>query len=551
MVPPIFPSAPRASALHVRGRLAIPPWLLASLAILTSFTLARLYIRAAPHPAAARRTTVDRGPEAEAPSYAGWRGEAEFRNGLRLHAALVPFAPIAAEGDLRSRDLGTRLGLGPGSLFRVVLWTEGDGDGEPAAGLPALARAGCSVGTDAGVLLRPVRELLPDSDAGPLARLLAEPGDAEAGLVTDPWQVALWGSLPRSAPSVLTLGSGEEAVRVPLEGERIPFDALPRSFRVRRGSESPSTGRVAELEARVAELEAKLREERLRHLAFVEGVARLNSIAPEPKEEPTEQEADEEESAPVDPRVEEIAAALRALLRVTGHRSLDLLNVGDLHEGWIGPVLFRILDDRGVLVGTLAAERLRMEASRAARTLSIVLEDGFEGRGGERTPFAGIEGGVRRITMDIDPDDFVARVPELFSPEDVDPIEDDGVWNLPELRRTLNRLLLADARAGWYRIHSFAGVLGSEIVSVHLEQYDASGHMQRRLFADRMRIETKRDEVVLVLDGGGTIRGAERTPFRDGRFVIHLVGADPAAWRREELPLDDRVGSLQQPGAQR
>jgi hypothetical protein len=150
---------------------------------------------------------------------------------------------------------------------------------------------------------------------------------------------------------------------------------------------------------------------------------RIPKLAPEKAfvpDLPAEELAPAVESAAepmtVDPtRVEReaaIARALRALVSVEGLTSLDLLEVGHLGEGCIGPVLFRVLDGRGRLAGSLYAERLRLEGSRAARTLTLVLEAGYEMRGGERVAFAPgnasdgtpLEGGVRRLqVLDCDP----------------------------------------------------------------------------------------------------------------------------------------------------
>ena len=43
-------------------------------------------------------------------------------------------------------------------------------------------------------------------------------------------------------------------------------------------------------------------------------------------------------------RAEEIAVGLRSMMRIEQFDSLDLLEVGTLGDGWVGPVVFRLLD---------------------------------------------------------------------------------------------------------------------------------------------------------------------------------------------------------------
>ena len=66
----------------------------------------------------------------------------------------------------------------------------------------------------------------------------------------------------------------------------------------------------------------------------------------------------------------------------------------------------------------------------------------------------------------------------------------------------------------------FGGVLGTEIASVHLEEFDRDGRIRRRLFADRMRIRVDDSAVRLELSGGAILRGEAREPFRDGRRSV-------------------------------
>jgi len=254
-------------------------------------------------------------------------------------------------------------------------------------------------------------------------------------------------------------------------------------------------------------------------------------------------------------RAGEIKTALRTLLTMEGLYTLDLLEVGELHDpvpassapgedgeaietpaepGWVGPVLFRLLDPFGRLNGSLHAERLHLEGSRASRTLQVVLANGYESHQGERVPF---EGGLRRITLPlVDPERWIDRVPELFSPTELDPVNDDGLWDLGALRLELNVLLGEGSQAGWFRFHGFGGVLGDELMDVHLQEFDTKGRMRRRLFADRLRIQVDADGVTLLLTGGASGDADGMHPFRDGRHQIFLPAAKPAEWRGHHLP---------------
>jgi hypothetical protein len=161
--------------------------------------------------------------------------------------------------------------------------------------------------------------------------------------------------------------------------------------------------RIRELEARVANLEsARVARER-EWLDYTQDIARLGSLAEfervrfTPAVDPAAAPATTAVAPPPRPRDPaqerafqrdtEIARSLRALLVVEQVAGLELLEAGHLSGGAIGPVVFRTLDDRGVPLGALCAARLRLEASRSARTLVLVLEDGYERRGDARTPF--------------------------------------------------------------------------------------------------------------------------------------------------------------------
>ena len=147
------------------------------------------------------------------------------------------------------------------------------------------------------------------------------------------------------------------------------------------------------------------------------------------------------------------------------------------------------------------------------------------------------EGGVRRVVLPyVDPDPWLAAVPELFSGDDLAPSTDDGVWNLGELRRELNRLLGLETSTGWYRVRSLSGVLGEELVEVHLEEFDASGRIKRRLFADRVRILLDEQGVQLFLVDGAVVRGDEKVGFRNGEHRIYLPRTPLSEWQTARLP---------------
>ena len=67
-------------------------------------------------------------------------------------------------------------------------------------------------------------------------------------------------------------------------------------------------------------------------------------------------------------REREVAMILGSLLVVERVEGLQLLESGHLGAGWTGPVVFRVIDERGRGVGTLAADRLRLEGSRTGRS---------------------------------------------------------------------------------------------------------------------------------------------------------------------------------------
>ncbi|HUR28401.1 MAG TPA: hypothetical protein VM509_09455 [Planctomycetota bacterium] len=249
----------------------------------------------------------------------------------------------------------------------------------------------------------------------------------------------------------------------------------------------------------------------------------------------------------VDPVVQvrslEIARALRTLFTLEEIRGLALLECGTLDGATIGPVVFRMLDGQGRFAGSLFANRLRMEASRSARTLTLVLEDGYETRGGLDTPFergaSGSEASTaRRIVLEhVDPRTWADDFRELFGASGPDLAGDDGLWDLAVVRQALNELLKSETAGGTYRLRALGGVQDGCLLDVHVERANEQGEVERRLFADRMRIARSGSGVELALESGVQVRGAdERVPFLEGRYRILLPAADAEAWTRAGLP---------------
>lgn len=265
-------------------------------------------------------------------------------------------------------------------------------------------------------------------------------------------------------------------------------------------------------------------------------------------------EPDPEAAAEVDPaaeraarrrraRAEEVRTELNALLVAEHVFALDVLELGAVNEGWAGPVVVRLLDDRGRLTGTLAADRLRLEASRAGRSVTLVFEVGWESHGGVRVPFGAPEeegserGGTRRVHLPgVDPAPWIEVVPELLRPEDLRPTPDDGRWNLVELRLVLDGRLRADSPGGRWRLVSLGGVVGGELLEVHLAEQGPDGRVVRRLFADSMRIRRHGRGLRLVLEDGVIERDGEKAPFLDGRYRLYLADASPERWAEEGVP---------------
>ncbi len=503
-------------------------------ALVLGYAALRLFELAPRSGAPAPGPDAERGPPVEAEA---WRAQVTLGT-ARIQARLLPLHDEPVLEEFRAAALRQRYGLPAGRPWRLYLALE------EATDAPVRVRAARVAG------LAPFVELAaaPTGIDPVYALLAAAPGALEFGHVRP---VVLWG------PSVLegdvlqiegetATGSGLLARAPPAGGE----EPVPRWY---AGRALPR-GAPRSLEQEVARLEGELERERTRRAereqAFLEfsrllgelpggrelGLApgALATVAAPPSPEEQERLAAERDARA---RAEVLARSLSVLMRLEGLRGLDLMDAGTLQPGppsALGPVVFRCLDERGQLTGSLRAERLRLSGSHSAHTLTLVLEDGFESRAGAREPF---ENGERRITLrDVDPEPWITECPELFAPEELARAHDDGRWVLSEVRRELNRLLALDPRLGWYRLHSLGGVLGAELRDVQLEQLQPDGHVERRLFADRLTLALEDGSLVLELTDGAFVRGEEKQPFRNGRHRIVLPGVAQEAWSAARLP---------------
>jgi len=378
------------------------------------------------------------------------------------------------------------------------------------------------------------------------------------------------GALPWVLASMLlACGDGEPqvaAARPEISGFLSPSAEPPAASEVE--------AQIAELERQIAELRQSLdasqqRETRMRaeledsearrirrEQEWMEYSQLLGMVSPArlpggklfeadpPRATPAPEPAAAEPPDPVlEARARAIERSLRTLLRLEEVRGIDLLECGSLEADSIGPVVFRLLDGSGRLAGSLYANRLRLEASRSAHTLTLVLEDGYESRGGQKIPFAGAapERGqlaARRIVIDgIDPLPWAEDLRELFGESGLDLSGDDGLWDLVLVRSRLNALLKADAAGGAYRLRDLGGVMDGILNGVHLERLDERQQVERRLFADRLRITRSAGGVELILENGVQVRtDQERVPFLDGRYRILLPSADGEAWSNAGIP---------------
>jgi hypothetical protein len=251
---------------------------------------------------------------------------------------------------------------------------------------------------------------------------------------------------------------------------------------------------------------------------------------------------------PAQVRAEEMRATLQGLLEADGVHNYQLLTLGRLEDGHAGPVVVRLVDARGRPSGLMAAERLRLEASRAGYTVTILLEEGYEEHGGVSLPFDGAtgvatrgrkpRGGVRRVTLPgVNPAPWIEALPELFGVEAQGGPPDDGLWDLIAVRQEFNRLLVADPSVGRWRLAGLGGIVAGVLRDVQLVELDGAGRPLRRLFADALSLEKGGDGGLrMELTDGVQMVGDERTPFLEGRFRLILPRAEPKAWEAAGLP---------------
>lgn len=247
-------------------------------------------------------------------------------------------------------------------------------------------------------------------------------------------------------------------------------------------------------------------------------------------------------------RAKKLRATLQGLLAADGVHSYQFLTLGRLSTGYAGPVVLRLINARGQPSGLIAAERLRLEASRAGHTVTLVLEEGYEEHGGVSVPFDGTlgvttrgqksRGGVRRVVLPgVDPVPWIEALGELFGAEVITGPPNDGLWNLITVRQEMNRLLVADQSSGSWRLGGLGGIVAGVLRDVQLVELDGKGRPLRRLFADALSIEEGDDGGLrLVLTDGVQMVGQERTPFIEGRFLLVLPKAVVAHWRAGGLP---------------
>jgi hypothetical protein len=234
---------------------------------------------------------------------------------------------------------------------------------------------------------------------------------------------------------------------------------------------------------------------------------------------------------------------LNALLTAEQVLALDVLSVGHVHAHATGPLVVRLVDDLGRPSGVLMADRLRLECSRAGRSVTLVFENGYESHGGVAVPFGaptepgGERGGVRRLHLPmVDPQPWLEAFPELFDPAQVEVLHDDGLWNLVDVRASVNDLLRRAGSDGFWRLRGLGGVVRGVLRDVQLAEVDADGRVVRRLFADALSIEPHGAGVVLTLTGGAQVRGGSTAPFLEGRYRVIRPRASVDAWIEAGLP---------------
>ena len=352
--------------------------------------------------------------------------------------------------------------------------------------------------------------------------------------------LGIWGATRPPAHDGPPIGPWREAwLEQQLERERAGTEVLEQ--------------RVAELQGEVEALDRELLQAEMAIMrqeeAFQSWLAVLASLSPEL--EPAARDAAVEvglaesaepevvEEGPGEPaedpslvRAAELAGLLRGLLRSEEISGLDLLEPGRFDDGRLGPVVFRTLDDRGRLTGSISAESLHLEAGLAARMVTIVLTRGRETAGGEATPFAELRLPFPRV----DPRPWLEVIPELFEDPSLLVEGDDGLHDVEALRGRLNELLGRDAVVGFHRLRHMGGVRGETLLDLHLVEHGPSGRVLRHDFADEATLGLEDRGASLVLTGAVAVRGERKTPFPGGRLRIYLPRADHADWKAAELP---------------
>lgn len=321
-----------------------------------------------------------------------------------------------------------------------------------------------------------------------------------------------------------------------------------------RSLDDPLVAEVAELRAELAAANARIEELEVElsivqaqrfseQQTFQDWLQFVSAVRPEllPAELPggltiqNEPQVAEAVEVPPEPgivRAEAMLVSLRNLLRTEGLYAYDLLTAGRYADGVVGPVVFRLLDDRGRLAGSVSAQRLRLEAGRTGQTVTIVLEAGEERRGGIARAFE-----ESRIPLpNVDPAPWIGKLPELFRDEDLGVPFAEGDWDRDAVRAALNPLLALDAAGGYLQLKGFDGVSGDFIVGAHFREYNAEGRVQRQLFADSVRFGFLDRGVVVQLFGAVSMRGAQKTPFPNGTHRVFLPNANQTAWRKAGLP---------------
>ena len=400
--------------------------------------------------------------------------------------------------------------------------------------------------------------------AGPLAG--AQPQDENH---SDAGQTVL----PEEVPQVVaTEASVTAPVRAMEERAFQSMRSLELSALVERERRDWSA-REAKLLRRIDELQAELINERrmrtdreFEWLEFTRALAVLEvpnrpeapdflGLPPLKAEEAKPHELREEEAA--QQRSRELLTQLRAMLAAEQVHGIDVLETGTVQDGWCGPFVARLVDEYGRPTGSLAAERLRLEMSYAAHTVTLVLEDGYENRGGVRVPFK--EGqkasqskekqaqkdeslpadrrGVRRIHLPgVNPADWIEAMPELFGDFDQHLPVDDGKWDRSAVRVRVNELLAKKSAANGWRVRGIGGIYRGELRDVHWAEVDLRGSITRRLFADRCKLSENGKGIRIDLYGGVQVRGSQQVPFLDGRFRIMLPQALASDWVEAGLP---------------